>query len=68
MIAFPLSLIECNLIECLLHAFTNVLNVGDSCAILTAETIGKQINVCGVEFSGLPHLGAGLGWGPGPGS
>ena len=42
--------------------------VCDSRGILTAETCGKQISACGVEFSGPPCHGTGLGRGPDPGS
>ena len=60
--------LESDLIECLLHASANVLNVCDSCGILTAETCGKLISTCGAEFSGPPRHDTGLGRGPGPGS
>ena len=65
---FLLSLIESDLIECLLHASENVSNMCDSCEILTVETYGKQIRACGAELSGPMRSDAGLGWGPGPGS
>ena len=65
---FILSLLESDLIECLLPAFANVSNVYDSRGILIEETCEKQISTCGAEFSGSPHHDAELGRGSGPGS